>query len=80
MAHLYFKNNSNGKGWGERTPFEKLHKMGVMSSLIELEGLGLVAGTERNWRYHRPKPRRTGNDLVSLRADRLRKSHKTHSR
>ena len=44
MAHLYFKNNSNGKGWGERTPFEKLHKMGVMSSLIELEGLGLVAG------------------------------------
>jgi len=44
MTHLYFKNNSNGKGWGERTPFEKLHKMGVISSLIELEGLGLVAG------------------------------------
>ena len=44
MTHLYFKNNSNGKGWGERTPFENLHKMGVMSSLIELEGLGLVAG------------------------------------
>ena len=44
MTHLYFKNNSDGKGWGERTPFENLHKMGVISSLIELEGLGLVAG------------------------------------
>ncbi len=44
MTHLYFKNNANGKGWGERTPFEKLHKMGVIGSLIELEGLGLVAG------------------------------------
>jgi hypothetical protein len=44
MTHLYFKNKSNGKGWGERTPFENLHKMGVISSLIELEGLGLVAG------------------------------------
>lgn len=44
MTHLYFKNNANGKGWGERTPFEKLHQMGVISSLIELEGLGLVAG------------------------------------
>ena len=44
MTHLYFKNNSDGKGWGERTPFEKLHQMGVISSLIELEGLGLVAG------------------------------------
>ena len=44
MTHLYFKNNSDGKGWGERTPFEKLHKMGVIGSLIELRGLGLVAG------------------------------------
>ena len=44
MTHLYFKNNSGGKGWGERTPFENLHKMGVISSLIELEGLGFVAG------------------------------------
>lgn len=44
MTHLYFKNNSDGKGWGERTPFEKLHKMGVIGSLIELNGLGLVAG------------------------------------
>ena len=44
MTHLYFKNDSNGKGWGERTPFEKLHRMGVVSSLVELEGLGLVAG------------------------------------
>jgi len=43
MTHLYFKNNSDGKGWGERTSFEKLRKMGVISSLIELEGLGLVA-------------------------------------
>ena len=44
MTHLYFKNNPNGKGWGERIPFEKLHKMGAVGSLIELEGLGLVAG------------------------------------
>lgn len=44
MTHLYFKNNLNRKGWGERIPFEKLHKMGVIGSLIELEGLGLVAG------------------------------------
>lgn len=44
MTHLYFKNNSGGKGWGERTPFEKLHQMGVISSLIELEGLGLIGG------------------------------------
>ena len=44
MTHLYFKNKSNGRGWGERIPFEKLHQMGVISSLIELEGLGLVAG------------------------------------
>ncbi|RKU35809.1 hypothetical protein C6496_16050 [Candidatus Poribacteria bacterium] len=44
MTHLYFKNNSDGKGWGTRTPFEKLQQMGVIGSLIELEGLGLVAG------------------------------------
>ena len=44
MTHLYFKNNPIGKGWGKRTPFEELHKMGVIGSLIELEGLGFVAG------------------------------------
>ena len=44
MTHLYFKNSLDGKGWGGRTPFEQLHQMGVISSLIELEGLGLVAG------------------------------------
>lgn len=44
MTHLYFKNNSDGKGWGKRTPFERLHKMGVVTSLTELEGLALVAG------------------------------------
>ena len=44
MTHLYFKNNPSEQGWGERTSFEKLHKMGVINSLIELEGLGLVAG------------------------------------
>ena len=44
MTHLYFKNNSAENGWGERTPFEKLYQMGVIGSLIELEGLGLVAG------------------------------------
>ena len=44
MTNLYFKNSSAEKGWGERTPFEKLYQTGVISSLIELEGLGLVAG------------------------------------
>lgn len=44
MTHLYFKNSGKGKGWGERAPFEQLCQMGVVSSLIELEGLGLVAG------------------------------------
>ena len=44
MTHLYFKNSSAENGWGERTPFEKLYQMGVISSLIELEGLGFVAG------------------------------------
>ena len=44
MTHLYFKNSSNGNGWGERTPFERLHQMGIISALIELEGLGLIAG------------------------------------
>ena len=44
MTHLYFKNSGNGKGWGPRAPFEQLHQMGVVSSLIELEGLGFVAG------------------------------------
>ena len=44
MTHLYFKNSGNGKGWGPRLPFEQLHQTGVVSSLIELEGLGFVAG------------------------------------
>ena len=44
MTHLYFKNSSAENGWGERIPFEKLYQMGVISSLIELEGLGFVAG------------------------------------
>ena len=44
MTHLYFKNSGKGKGWGERAPFEQLCQMGVVSSLMELEGLGFVAG------------------------------------
>lgn len=44
MSHLYFKNSQNGRGWGEPMTFEQLHKMGVVSSLIELEGLRFVAG------------------------------------
>jgi hypothetical protein len=44
MTHLYFKNDSSGNGWGERTPFEQLHQMGVVTSLTELEGLSLVTG------------------------------------
>ena len=57
MTHLYFKNNSDGKGWGTRTPFEKLQQMGVVGSLIELEGLGLVAGQSE-----------TGNIIVQSRS------------
>ena len=44
MTHLYFKNDSHGNGWGARTPFEQLHQMGVIGSLMELEGVGFVAG------------------------------------
>lgn len=44
MTHLYFKNKSDGKEWGTRTPFEELQQMGVIGSLMELEGLGLVVG------------------------------------
>lgn len=44
MAHLYFKNSTDGKGWGNRMPFEALHRMGLMTALLELEGLALVAG------------------------------------
>ena len=44
MTHLYFKNGGTEKGWGARTSFEHLHQMGVIGSLIELEGLGLVVG------------------------------------
>ena len=44
MTHLYFKNESTGKGWGTRTPFQKLHDMGVINALMELEGLGLIIG------------------------------------
>lgn len=44
MTHLYFKNSGKGKGWGERMSFEELQQIGVIGSLIELEGLGLVAG------------------------------------
>ena len=44
MTHLYIKNSGEGKGWGERAPFEQLCQMGVVSALVELEGLGLVAG------------------------------------
>ncbi len=44
MTHLYFKDSGGGKGWGKRASFEQLHHMGVVGSLIELEGLGLVVG------------------------------------
>ena len=44
MTHLYFKNSGKAKGWGERAPFEQLCQMGLIGSLIELEGVGLVAG------------------------------------
>ena len=56
MTHLYFKdegsdkgkNNSSTskmpKGWGERLPFERLSQMGVIQSLLEIEGLAFVAG------------------------------------
>ena len=53
MAHLYFKSegSDNGgstskpqKGWGERVSFEQLSRMGVIESLLEIEGLAFVAG------------------------------------
>ena len=47
MTHLYFKGNEIGKGWGKRASFEHLHQMGVVDSLIELEGLGLVVGQSK---------------------------------
>ncbi|MDE0683872.1 MAG: alkaline phosphatase family protein [Candidatus Poribacteria bacterium] len=56
MTHLYFKNSSVKKGWGERAPFEQLYRMGIIGSLIELEGLGFVAGQSE-----------TGNVIVQSR-------------
>lgn len=44
MTHLYFKNDPTGNGWGERTPFERLHRMGVTDSLAAEAGVGLVIG------------------------------------
>ena len=53
MTHLYFKgegDNNGGstskpqKGWGERLSFEQLNGMGVIQSLLEIEGLAFVAG------------------------------------
>ena len=53
MTHLYFKGegSDNGgsaskpqKGWGERLSFEHLSRMGVIESLLEIEGLAFVAG------------------------------------
>ena len=56
MAHLYFKgeNGCNGKmnkqqeGWGERLSIERLHGMGVIDPLLEIEGLDFVAGESEN--------------------------------
>ena len=56
MAHLYFKDegSDNGrdngstpkmpKGWGERLSFERLSQMGVIQSLLEIEGLAFITG------------------------------------
>ena len=53
MTHLYFRaeESDNGgirskpqKGWGERLSFEQLNRMGVIQSLLEIEGLAFVAG------------------------------------
>ena len=53
MTHLYFREgeSENGRstsklqnGWGERLSFEQLNQMGVIQSLLEIEGLAFVAG------------------------------------
>lgn len=42
MAHIYFKSEPNR--WGERLSFERLSQMGVVETLLELNGLDFVAG------------------------------------
>ena len=56
MTHLYFKGGGSDKGWnnrstskvqkgwGERLPFERLSRSGVLQSLLEIEGLAFIAG------------------------------------
>ncbi len=53
MTHLYFREGASGsgestskpqKGWGERLSFEQLSRMGVIQSLLEIEGLAFIAG------------------------------------
>ena len=42
MANLYFKIDATD--WGERMPFEEIDRRGIIEFLLEIEGLGLVAG------------------------------------
>ncbi len=51
MTHLYFKNEAvslgidiESQGWGERIPFEHFQQIGIVETLLALEGLALVAG------------------------------------
>lgn len=53
MTHLYFREeeSENGRstskpqnGWGERISFEQLNQMGVIQSLLEIEGLAFIVG------------------------------------
>lgn len=57
MTHLYFREGASGngrstskpqKGWGERLSFEQLNQMGVIQSLLEIEGLAFVAGQSKD--------------------------------
>ena len=42
MANLYFK--TDAADWGKRMPFEEINRRGIIEFLLEVEGLGLIAG------------------------------------
>ena len=69
MTHLYFKNSTDKKEWGPRTPFEELNRKGITEHLLQLEGLALIAGQSE-----------TGDIVVQSRAGQGRISWQDGSR
>lgn len=67
MTHLYFKNE--GPGWGARTPFEYLQRIGVIAALLELDGLALVAGQDTDGSI--VVQNRTGKAKITCHANRF---------